>query len=114
MARPIPESYKKMQKVFANRENLWRPMHYGLGGGATVSAAVAGLDPNGWAPFFSWSAAVLAALLTFFAPGTRAKAYRSARDILRYARSTYEMKSNTSEDVLLEAMNQAQALVRGE
>lgn len=123
MAREIPDKYKKLQKTYKRRESVWRPLHFILGGGAAVLAAVAGAGAaaHGDASFLSehaallsWSSAGLAALVTFMQPGARAKAYRSARDVLRFARATYELKEDASEDVLLEAMSQAQSIVRGE
>lgn len=118
--REIPAKYKSLQKEYARLERIWRPLHYGVGGTAAVLAAIVGVAASSdagvpsYAPPLAWITAGMTAIVTFAQPAGKAKAYRAARDVLRMARASYELKEETPVDVLLEAMEAAQAIVRGE
>lgn len=117
----VPDRYKKLQKQFKFWEGVWRPLHYLLGGGAAITATLAalaaggdGILPSQTVPYFSAASAVLAAVVTFAQPGAKAKAYRNGRDVLRFARLRIEADPAASPKDTLDAIKEAQAIVRGD
>lgn len=116
MMPAVYDKYTERQKTYKVKQYMWDTLHYTLGCSSALLAATAGfkgaadiLPPHIHAalPFAS---ALLAGLLTVFAPAAKRRAYAEARDTLRIARTRFETEG-APVSALNDAFERAQNIV---